>query len=174
MFGKNRRRLTIGVAALLIAALTPGAAQAHEGERLTDSADDLVSVLKSSTRDFRNVEEALAAGYVEASPCIEVPGVGAMGFHYANFPLIDGVTDPTMPEVLVYMPDKDGELELLAVEFISTAATAPVIGGVQFEPGPFPDVFSLHAWVWEDNPAGTFVGFNPAVSCPGGEAPEYP
>lgn len=166
MFGKNRRRLTMVVAALMIAALTPGAAQAHEKEELMDSAEELVDVLKDSTKDFRDVEDALAAGFVQASPCIEQPGVGGMGYHFVNPALVDDVTDPTMPEALVYLPDEDGDLELLAVEFLSTAPTAPMVGGMEFEPGPFPGFFSLHAWVWEDNPAGTFVGFNPHISCP--------
>lgn len=25
--------------------------------------------------------------------------------------------------------------------------------------------FDLHAWVWQDNPAGTFAAWNPDVTC---------
>jgi hypothetical protein len=28
-----------------------------------------------------------------------------------------------------------------------------------------PAFYALHAWVWQDNPAGTFAPFNPDVSC---------
>jgi hypothetical protein len=31
-----------------------------------------------------------------------------------------------------------------------------------------PAFFSLHAWLWYDNPAGTFEMFNPRVHCPAG------
>ena len=26
--------------------------------------------------------------------------------------------------------------------------------------------FDLHAWLWAENPAGTFAMFNPTLSCP--------
>ena len=29
-----------------------------------------------------------------------------------------------------------------------------------------PPFYSLHAWVWQHNPAGTFAMFNPDVTCP--------
>jgi hypothetical protein len=28
-----------------------------------------------------------------------------------------------------------------------------------------PPFYSLHAWVWKDNPAGTFEMWNPGVHC---------
>jgi hypothetical protein len=31
-----------------------------------------------------------------------------------------------------------------------------------------PAYFSLHAWLWYDNPAGTYQMFNPRVYCPAG------
>jgi len=28
-----------------------------------------------------------------------------------------------------------------------------------------PAFYALHVWAWKDNPNGTFVNWNPAVSC---------
>ena len=28
-----------------------------------------------------------------------------------------------------------------------------------------PAFYELHAWVWKDNPAGTFADYNPDVTC---------
>jgi hypothetical protein len=35
-----------------------------------------------------------------------------------------------------------------------------------------PAFYSLHAWVWRDNPAGTFAMWNPRVHCPGVHEPK--
>ena len=29
-----------------------------------------------------------------------------------------------------------------------------------------PPFYSLHAWVWDHNPAGRFAPYNPSVKCP--------
>jgi hypothetical protein len=31
---------------------------------------------------------------------------------------------------------------------------------------PAPTHWSLHVWLWKDNPNGLFAAFNPDVSCP--------
>jgi hypothetical protein len=35
-----------------------------------------------------------------------------------------------------------------------------------------PAFYSLHAWVWKRNPAGTFAMFNPRVTCHRGDDDE--
>ena len=57
-------------------------------------------------------------------------------------------------------------MKLVAVEFLSTAAERPEIAGLDFDDGPFPGTFALHAWVWKDNPDGMFAAYNPDHSCP--------
>ncbi|WP_309071740.1 hypothetical protein [Arthrobacter sp.] len=155
------------VAALLMGGLAPGAANAHTGGTETRAAHDLVKTLKKSTKDLRKVEDAMKAGYLPEGPCVEVPGLGAMGVHYVNGALVDGVIDPKAPEVLVFMPDDRGRLDLVAVEFLTVGLTqAPSVAGIPFEEGPFPGNHSLHAWIYEKNPSGTFAAFNPNLSCP--------
>jgi len=47
----------------------------------------------------------------------------------------------------------------------------PALLGQLFTYTPFPNRFglkafySLHVWAWKNNPSGTFVDWNPTVSC---------
>ncbi|WP_458781389.1 hypothetical protein [Arthrobacter sp. D3-16] len=176
----NRTRtglLSMATAAVLALGLAPGTAVAHggSGHGGADHSDDwrnnddqrrLVKILRHVTYDYRWLENAERDGYKKITECIEKPGVGAMGFHYAKQELIDDKTQARKPEVLVYMPNKYGRYKLVAVEFISTAAHRPSIAGVKFDDGPFPKSFALHAWVWRDNPHGMFAAYNRDLSCP--------
>lgn len=153
--------------ALLMVGLAPGTANAHGGGSEVRDVKELIETLEESTEDFRKVKKALKAGYQPEGPCVEAPGLGAMGIHFVNHALVDGVIDPKAPEVLVYMPDDRGRLKLVAVEFLTVGLKkAPSIAGIPFDVGPFPGNHSLHAWIYEENPKGTFVGFNPAIKCP--------
>lgn len=152
---------------MLMVGLSPGAANAHGGGGMRIDAEDLVDTLEDSTKDLRKADDAVKAGYLPEGPCVEVPGLGAMGVHYVKGALVDGIVDPRAPEVLVFMPDDRGRLDLVAVEFLTVGlAQAPSVAGIPFEEGPFPGNHSLHAWIYEENPNGTFAAFNPAISCP--------
>jgi len=124
--------------------------------------------------------------------CIAEPGMGAMGVHYVKGELVkDPSIDATRPEALVYAPDAHGRLHLAAVEYVviksdwearqpsppsmgyPTAVTPapPMLFGHEFNftdaPNRYglPPFYSLHAWVWKNNPAGTFAMWNPTVHC---------
>jgi len=126
--------------------------------------------------------------------CIAEPGMGAMGVHYVKSDLVkDPAIDSAHPEALVYAPDRHGKLQLAALEYVVIKADwdashpqPPGLGyGVQdtlappwlfghefnFTDAPnrygLPPFYSLHAWVWKDNPAGTFAMWNPNVTCNG-------
>jgi hypothetical protein len=163
----------------------PDAARAHRHDAAgamaqpiehTAEQNRINARIRQATAPYQRIERALAAGYVLASECVESP-LGGMGYHFVRFDLIDGVIDPENPEALVYAPQPNGRLRLVAVEFIVPAAAwpgpeAPALGGVPFDdhtapgsPGPpFPH-YQLHAWVWQHNPAGIYTQFNPDVSC---------
>jgi hypothetical protein len=169
--------LAMATAAVLAMGLAPAAAVAHggSGHEGSDQSDDwrnnddqrrLVRILRDVTDDYRWLENAKADGYTRITDCIDKPGVGAMGFHYARQDLIDDKTQARKPEVLVYMPNEYGRYKLVAAEFISTAAERPSIAGLDFENGPFPGSYALHAWVWKDNPDGMFAAYNPDLRCP--------
>ena len=165
--------MSMVAAAVLTAGLMPVTAAAHGGgddddndRKLTSQQRKLVNTLRDVTEEYRSLAEAKEDGYKKVTACVEKKGVGAMGFHYAKNSLIDGKTDARKPEVLVYMPDKQGRYRLVAVEFLSTAKTRPEIAGLKFENGPFPGTFALHAWVWKENPDGMFAAYNPDLRCP--------
>ncbi|MEK0153939.1 hypothetical protein [Arthrobacter oryzae] len=179
-----RNRTTTGLmsmvaAAVLAVGLAPGTAVAHDGHGRggdSDKSDDwkkdseqrkLVKTLRNVTEDYRWLQNAIDDDYEPASACVEkADGSGAMGFHYLKKDLLDDKTQARKPEVLVYMPNEHGRMKLVAVEFLSTAAEAPEIAGLEFEKGPFEGTWARHAWVWKDNPDGMFAAYNPDHSCP--------
>jgi hypothetical protein len=100
-----------------------------------------------------------------------------MGYHYFNAELMaDDSVDLRRPEVLVYAPAADGDLKLVAVEWVARSAQsnppgvsqAPSVLGMDMHilvPPPGPAFYLMHAWVWAENPAGMFADWNPDVSC---------
>lgn len=168
---RRRSKITVmALAVLLVGGLAPGVASAHGGSSGTQGGQELAVDIRKATAQYHRLGAALADGYIPVTPCVEVPGVGAMGVHYLKPELLDNVIDPAQPEVLVYMPNRAGKYKLVAAEFLSTATQAPVINGIVFDAEANPGMYSftLHAWVWKRNPAGMFAAFNPAISCPGG------
>ena len=102
----------------------------------------------------------------------------------------DPAIDAKRPEALVYAPDKRGGLHLAALEYVviksdwdaeqvvpqSSVAVRdipapPMLFGQEFNftnaPNRYglPPFYSLHVWLWKDNPAGTFAMWNPTVHC---------
>jgi hypothetical protein len=135
---------------------------------------DLAAV-RQATNKYHDLSAALADGYVQFYRCTEQPGVGTMGQHYVNLSLAgDPAVDPLRPEVLVYAPKRNGEMKLVAVEYVTfdTSSQPSVLG----QPMLFraagnryglPDFYERHAWIWQGNPMGTFNDWNPDISCLG-------
>jgi hypothetical protein len=138
------------------------------------------AVLLDATRRFRDIKQAIAAGYQPTRDC--VPG---MGYHYSK-PSLAGDTsiDPTRPEMLVYAPVADGSVRLAALEYfradadqnLKTAGDRPTLFGHRFDgpmaghplpPGqpPMPVHYDLHVWLYLANPAGELTSENPKVTC---------
>lgn len=133
--------------------------------------------LRRTTAPFHRIEAAEEAGWdTSLTPCLELPGTGGMGYHYGNVDLIDGVAESLAPEVLVYEPEKNGRLRLVAVEFIVPYALQPADGpapslhGVDFHHNDGAGLWVLHVWLWKNNPTGIFMDWNPTVSCQYAEA----
>ncbi|HEX6817201.1 MAG TPA: hypothetical protein VF120_02420 [Ktedonobacterales bacterium] len=145
---------------------------------------DLAKVRFATIR-YLNVNVAREHGYALLTDaagiaCIDNPPVGAMGVHFVNGDLVaSGKIDPLKPQALVYQPVENGKFQLVAVEYIAfkqawdaTHNSPPTLFGQQFmlttAPNRFglPAFYSLHAWVWKQNPSGTFSMWNPEVHCP--------
>jgi hypothetical protein len=150
----------------------------HAAFGKSDTDGSLVAELRAATARYHRVEAALADGYVQGSPC-EVTAAGGMGEHFRRQALVDGIIDPEHPEILMYEPQKNGELRLVGVEFLIPAAAwdpthsgPPRFAGQTFEdrrtPGsggpPFPN-YGLHIWIWQHNPSGLHAPWNPTVNC---------
>jgi hypothetical protein len=144
---------------LPLAAAPSGAAPGASGS----SVNEQLARVRQATVKFHDVVAAERAGYVSTVECVSSPA-GAMGVHYINFALVDDVTEAERPEILVYLPTEMG-LRLVAVEYFATGDHRPVLFGEPFNGKP--GEYTLHAWVWQANPAGVFEDFNPKLSCPG-------
>lgn len=139
------------------------------------------------TARYQNIDAAIADGYsfrlpdLAGNTCIEQAGKGGMGVHQVNTLLLDGVIDPSKPEALVYAPRFDSEtgaakLKLAALEYVVfqsdwKGAAWPELYGQRFDFTPatnrygLPAFYSLHAWVYQQNPSGLVDAWNPTVSC---------
>jgi hypothetical protein len=68
-----------------------------------ETSTGLVREVREATRDFHDVNNAMAAGYSSSGSCVSGPEEGAMGVHYANGALVaDGMLDAKRPEILTY------------------------------------------------------------------------
>ncbi len=151
---------------------------AHE-QASASTPSTLVEQVRAGTKEYINVNNATAAGYGPFLGCVAGTDHGAMGIHYVNGTLLGNLTlDPAQPQALIYEPN-DGKMTLVGVEFILDSAswlaahpnTSPVLDGQVFNFVGFPNRFSinsffeLHVWAWRDNPQGSFVDWNNAVTC---------
>jgi hypothetical protein len=166
---------------------------------------DLAAVRKATER-FRDVNVALKEGYIrdpfDLCDTAEMMGrpaaLGAMGIHYFK-PDVLGITAPPNPKVegtgihtdflapsiLIYEPQENGSLELVAVENLAFEAAwkaagnskPPTFHGVSYnymaddpatpadDAHQFMPHYDRHVWIYRENPNGVFAPFNPKVSC---------
>ena len=139
----------------------------------------LIWTVREATERFKDVAVAEAEGYSLMFGCVSGPDSGAMGLHYVNLPLVlDGVLDPTKPEIIIYEPLPNGRLKMTGADFLVFAAdwhannaATPELGGQLlhlFEsPNRFglPNFYTLHVWAWKENPTGAFANWHSNVSC---------
>ena len=195
-------RMFASAAALAAVTLAPGiSAKAAPGD-----AEPTLEEVRKATERFRDVNVALAEGYVrdhlDMCDTAEMMGkpaeLGAMGIHFARLDLLgvtappnprvdgDGVhTDFKAPSILIYEPQADGSLELVAVENLvfrkawhaAGREAPPTFRGVTYdtmaddpatptdEAHLFEPHYDRHVWIYRDNPNGVFAPFNPNVTC---------
>ena len=181
------------------------------GPAMAGPTEPDLAAVRSATERFHDVKTAMAEGYIpapgnmcEAATMMgRASDLGAMGIHYFRpdllgitappNPRVDGTgthTDFTKSAILIYEPQADGSLELVAVEnlvFIKAWEAAgnkapPSFMGKTFdrmaddpatqvdEAHMFEPHYDLHVWLYRDNPTGMFAQFNPNVSCAHGSA----
>jgi hypothetical protein len=136
-------------------------------------ADDDLGDVRAATVKYHSVTRAHQDGYFDPGlPCFDSPGTGqGMGTHLVNGALLNdgGVLDRTHPEALVYEV-RSGSLKLVAVEYIvkmTDSADAPNFLGQTMIPNNDLHLWTLHAWIWRDNPLSIFETYNSNVDlCP--------
>ncbi|MGH7711333.1 MAG: hypothetical protein ACREOG_08610 [Gemmatimonadaceae bacterium] len=135
-----------------------------------DDVADILRTLKHLTVAYRDLDAAKAAGYdAQLTACSE-SAAGGQGFHYGSLPLFDAKVEPLRPEMLMYEPEKNGNLTLIGVEYAVpyaawTSPTPPTLAGVPFRRNDTFQLYVLHAWIWNHNPSGVHADWNPRVTC---------
>jgi hypothetical protein len=143
---------------------------AHAAHAGVSPDNPLANEVREVNARFMDVGVATAEGYAPI-PCVSGVEGGAMGIHYVNGALIeDGLVDISKPEAVMYEPQADGSMQLVAVEYITTKGPANLDGHLfSFTNAPnrygLPPFYELHVWAWRANPTGTFADMNPNVSC---------
>lgn len=184
---------------ILLAAAIPLTAACRSGE-----PEPTLDEVRSLADRYRDVRVAVSEGYTTDNKCVTAQmlgfpaAAGAMGVHYVRRDLLGlpdkpigrvrgtgTYTDFRKPAMLVYEPQRDGSLELVAVENLVFAEAWKAAGKQQpprFHRRPYPLLkdepataldeahgwephYEQHLWVFRDNPNGAYSPFNPNVSC---------
>ena len=196
--GEIKRTLLVAIISLFTLS-----ASAAEPAKKAAGEPDLATVKKAAER-FRDVKVALAEGYVrdplnmcDTADMMGRPAkLGAMGIHFfrpdllgitKEKPRVGGTgthTDFMKPSILIYEPQADGSLELVAVENLvfkeawdAQNKRMPSYLGVDYdymwddpsteidEAHVFEPHYDRHVWIFRENPNGVFAQFNPNVTC---------
>ncbi|MHB2155756.1 hypothetical protein ACX8XN_15350 [Calditrichota bacterium GD2] len=126
-----------------------------------------VNQLKEATEKYVDFKVAKSEGWIDVSGY--VPN---MGHHFLNPAYSDGVFELEKPEIILYLPDENGVMQMVAVEY-------SIIPEDPENPGNPPEGFAgdldewhfneelkqwqLHVWIKLENPDGIFAPFNPAI-----------
>lgn len=194
------------IKAILVLAAVSASAFSIASVASAISSEPTLEEVRAATERFRDVKVALAEGYVpdpmnicDTADMMGRPAkLGAMGIHYFRpdllgitappNPRVDGDgthTDFRKPAILIYEPQADGSLELVAVENLVFQKSwhaagnrrPPTFQGVEYdtmqddpatkvdEAHMFEPHYDRHVWLYRDNPNGIYAQFNPKVSC---------
>ena len=152
--------------------LAPASSRASNASSSSSaSVQQELAALRRVTARFHDISTAQKAGWSAQITGCMVSDSGGMGYHYGNVGLIDGSVSVEQPELLLYEPQKNGGMQLVAVEYIipytahAREADAPTLFGKPFTRNDTFQLWGLHAWVWSENPSGMFANWNPKVTC---------
>ncbi|HKB84752.1 MAG TPA: hypothetical protein VKD08_01185 [Ignavibacteriaceae bacterium] len=124
-----------------------------------------LSRVRAATAKYQNIDQAIQDNYADIN--LYVPH---MGWHYLNSTVLDSTFDMEHPELLVYMDKPNGGLKLVAVEYavpldLSPQAPEGFTGSEdEWDVNSAFQLWTLHCWVWYNNPDGIFAEYNPRVN----------
>jgi hypothetical protein len=181
------RRLTFALLTLAISLLATGGQPTFADQDPENSSQanrgpsPLIDKVRAATARFKDINVAIAEGWVQGTPCVSGPDTGAMGVHFVQPARIAaGVLRADEPEALIYEPLGNGAFRLVGVEFIvlypvwhrtHPPGVTPALEGdlLNYVGTPnrygLPAFYELHVWAWEHNPRGTYADWNTRVSC---------
>jgi hypothetical protein len=152
------------------------AAFGHVQPTDADANADLAAA-RNATAHLQNFENAASGGWdLQVTPCMENPPLGGMGYHYGHLEYyLDGEANPTEPEILLYEPQSNGRLRLVALEYAvpffawgsgdPDVDDPPQLFGRDMNRADARGQWELHVWLWKHNPSGLFEDWNPDVTC---------
>ena len=192
-FGRSTGPLAHSLLAVLALSAGPtiASAQSHDNHaagavsqphRPTREESALAGAVRDATVRFKNVTSVDGPGedYKLMFGCVSGGDFGAMGLHYVNMGLVDGDINVNQPEIILFEPRPNGRIRITGVDFLVPVAAweekhpgegPPQLMGQLFHLFDSPNRFgldpfyTLHVWAWKDNTNGTFVNWNPDVSC---------
>ena len=168
------------------------------------AADVDLDQIRASVEKYKDINVAMAEGYITPDNlCVSAAAeglpaeLGAMGMHYIHpallkitgtEPRVNGestYTDWSQPAILIYEPQADGSMELVAVENLVFEAAweaagmgeVPTLNGRAWdhmaddantagdEAHGFMPHYDQHVWLFRENPIGDLMPFNPNVTC---------
>lgn len=147
---------------------------------------DQLDTVRDSTEKYRDINMAMADGYIEGPSIGEVPGMGVHFRHMGRWD--DGLFNPAEPEMLLYTRRFDGQWRLMGTAFVvlrehigddhPEGFAGPldnwhvhynVCGKDRIRTVLEPEAcqqwggesghgfgWMIHAWVWEENTNGVF------------------
>lgn len=170
---KSERNSTL-VVFLMASLLTfgSGGIAAADSDTLSSETRKELAQARRATAKYHDIDAAYADGYVDA--VFNLPGVGC---HLINLGYLDGEFELTQPELLIYAdcsPNQGGKAELRSIEYVTLCGGPPTctlpppegFSGEEDVWTPFTDgsLWTLHVWVWRNNPDGMFVKINPRIT----------
>jgi hypothetical protein len=148
-----------------VAADDSGQSSAYMKPALPGATILQLDAVREATAKYLDESAAVADGYVDIH--VFIPH---MGWHYLKQSLVDDQFEATKPELLVYADDPcGGPRKLVAVEYgVPTALVNKAPAGFagdtdQWNVVALTNMWMVHAWVWEWNPAGVFNPTNSRV-----------
>jgi hypothetical protein len=123
--------------------------------------------VRAATAKFQNIDNAFGDNYVDIG--LVLPN---MGYHILKAELVSPVFDFRKPPILVYNKKANNKFELVAVEYAipidpQSPHTPPEGFTGDADVWDFNTLntgwWTLHAWVWTNNPDGVFKPMNPLV-----------
>lgn len=139
-------------------------------EEPTEVRHDIRLALAATVR-FRTPEQARDAGFVRRS---ETACVNGIGFPWIDEEAYGSSVEPSRPAICYYAPDENGELRIVALEWVMLVEAVPAPPVLFGQPmngplGPVPElqipqVYYRQMHLYQHNPDGLFTALSPRTT----------